>query len=327
MTTEYFESCTEQVLLPVADNYFQAELAGDLDVLAEVGNRPVIFLGNHAGACLSWDNIVFDALLWRAARLAGHPVKLERLVHTTLFRDQVSPFLVPRWWAAMRCHEATLAEFDRLCAQRSAIYISPEGIAGLTKGHHRANELVRFSSSFIHMAKKHRALVVPVTVANSAYLNPFTRTSALIDRLTHRLIGLPFLPLGPLLPMILVPRNFIAAMPARLRYRVHAPLDFADRGPDQRELNRRQAEQLRVWMQRELARANSPAAVAMPVPQAWRSRRKHRGANPFQHYREFWEHHLGRPLTRGERITFSTPVVGYLLIRRRIQRGSYPCAA
>ncbi|MDO3645920.1 hypothetical protein [Nocardia mangyaensis] len=324
--TDYTRACTEQVLLPLADNYFRAELHGDLSVLAEVGRRPVIFIGNHAGASLSWDNIVFDALLWRAAAAAGYPTKLQRLVHTTLYQDKVTPFLLPRWWEAMQCHEATMPDFDRLCADKAAIFISPEGVSGLAKGHHRADELLPFSSSFVHMAKRHGALVVPVTVSNSAYLNPFTRTVGWINRLARRLFGLPFLPLGPTLPMILLPRNFIGAMPAQLRYRVHAPIDFSDRGADDIAINRDQAEQLRVYMEREVTRGNDPAAVAMPIARAWRTRWNAPGANPFQYYRTFWEHRLGRPLTRGERVAFSTPVLGYPMIRRRIQRGSLRCA-
>lgn len=62
--TDHRQIYNQEVILPLADDFFEAQLKGVLQPLLKQ-ERPIIFVGNHSGGSLSWDNIVFQALLDR----------------------------------------------------------------------------------------------------------------------------------------------------------------------------------------------------------------------------------------------------------------------
>lgn len=314
---DYAERVTRELLLPIADNYFQATIDLDPAFLDEVGERPIILFGNHACRTLSWDNIILDALLLRATERLGRPVKLRRLVDPGLHANRTAAYLVPDWWDRMGCRPGTMAEFDALCSAKSVIYISPEGNAGSGKDWSDAGTVMPFSSSFVHMAKKHRALLVPVTIGNSEYLHPFARMNGTVNRIAEKVAGLPYLPLSPLSIGAVFPRLIGFALPARLKYQVHAPVDFDYDEPDTVEFNRSRAETLRQRVQEQVTAANDGLWAGLDLRRLGRGvLNRTRGANPLRFHREFWSAHLERELRPMEGALFSLPLLGYLAIPR-----------
>jgi hypothetical protein len=320
-SSDYAARFTRNVLLPIADNYFRASISVDKSFLACVGQRPIILLGNHAGRTLSWDNILFDALLLRETTELGQPVKLQRLVHSGLYNSQVLPYLIPDWWKLMECHESTMDNFSALCARNAVVFVSPEGLAGIMKDYSQRGILQPFSSSFIYMAKKYNALLVPVTIANTEYFHPFARTIRKVNTLATRLFGLPFLPLSLFTLLTSMPKCISMAVPARIKYHVHAPITIEDT-ENSLQGNRQQAEAVRQRMQDIIAAENDTLFESVDIGHLLRSLFSRKpGGNALRFYREFWSQHLQRDLRAYERAMFSMPFLGYFLIARAIRKG------
>src|SRR6218665_655542 len=82
----------EEILFRLADEYFEARIVGDIDRIRSL-QRPVIFVGNHSGGSLSWDNIIFQALVDRLDQgVVDNKISLVRVVHSRLYDDVISPF-------------------------------------------------------------------------------------------------------------------------------------------------------------------------------------------------------------------------------------------
>lgn len=312
-TSEYRTRFNRDVLLPMADEYFEASIESE-DVLRRclVDGRPVIFVGNHSGGSMSWDNLIFQALFDRVAG-DGRP-RLRRLVHPQLYADKVAPFCIPKWWVRMGCVEATYANFDALLADGERyIYLSPEGVDGLKKPTWRSDQLRPFSSSFVSVAKRHGALVVPVAVHNSQFLNPVSWTSTRLNALADRLFGWPFLPIGPALPLVLMAMFFIQAWPTRMVYELLDPIDFTS--TESLTRNRHDAQIVRFRIEDALARKRSSLVAATHWRGLFFGRIKFWNA-----YRYFFEAHAGRRMRMSERMAYVMPVVSYVLARRAARR-------
>lgn len=313
-----------EILLPLADDFFEARIVGDLDSVVP-GNRPVIFVANHSGGSLSWDNIIFQALIDRwEAEAVGRKVGLIRLIHQRLYQDHVSPFHMRDWWKAMGCTEVSVNEMVTLLSAGRNIFISPEGVAGLSKPGWNASHLLRFSSSFVHAAKLTNAVIVPIAIHGSCHLNPFSIGFTAVNNWADRVLKWPFLPLSPLMPLVLFPRNFILPWPTRMVYELLDPIEFG--GPDTIAVNRLQAQDVRESIAVRLT--SNPRSF-------WRTtnwRALLRGDYAWGMYRQFWTTYLRRPLRRRERVLFNLPVVGYYLLRKfaenhQSERSEQPCAA
>jgi hypothetical protein len=102
-------------------------------------------------------------------------------------------------------------------------------VAGIAKGFHRRYRLQRYATSFMRLAHRYGAVVVPVSVVNAEYVRPFNYCMPAIDRI-GRAFGLPFVPLGLGMLQFLIPANYLTPMPAKLTYVVHPPqlIDIAE---------------------------------------------------------------------------------------------------
>ncbi len=232
MDPDYCRRCFEENLRPIAEDYFGARLIDpDNFPLAEVGRRPIIVVANHSGMGLSWDNIILDFLLYdlmRAQVGAQQAIaqKAVRLVDPLFISHvTVAPFGLRGWWSRIGCVAATSANFEQAMAARRIVIVSPEGVAGISKGAGRRYRLQRFSSSFLRMAHAHGALVVPVSVVNGEYLNPLNVSWSWLNRI-GRWFGFPFVPVGTGMLQALIPAAYLNPRPARLTYVVHEPVDF-----------------------------------------------------------------------------------------------------
>jgi hypothetical protein len=136
-------------------------------------------------------------------------------------------------------------------------------VPGIGKGFFRRYQLQRFSSSFVLLAERHRARVVPLHIVNAEWTIPFCFTWKPIDRLTEKYLRVPFLPL-PAAPLgLLFPVLWYLALPVKMVFVAEPPIDVADwmaearrgrPGLDDRELARGVAERVRGVMQEQLDR-------------------------------------------------------------------------
>lgn len=313
----YAQRMTAEVLLDIAHNYFSAQLEGDWSFLREYGQRPIILVGNHAGSGMSWDNVMFSALLSeKIEQELGHFLPLDRLVYAGLTEDRIQPFLIRQWWRRMHCHRIDLAKFADLCAQRKLIFISPEGIHGIAKGYAKRNQVQTFSSSFIHMAKKYDALIVPVAMIHSEYLLPFSYFHPRTNQLALTTVGLPYFPLQPLVAFIAAPAYYIAALPARLHYKVLPPIDSRELSPDNSRSNRLEAEEIRWAIQQEVTKNDRGFWRGIHFGRLFGNPWSSRRLSVHNLYLKFWEAELGRRLTSYEKARFFVPVLGHRLIRK-----------
>jgi len=302
----------EEILFPLAEEFFEARIVGDIDRIRSL-QRPVIFVGNHSGGSLSWDNIIFQALLDRLDQgVVDNKISLVRVVHSRLYDDVISPFCIQGWWRSMGCEPVSLEAIVGLLEEGRNVFMSPEGAAGLSKPGWRPEQLLRFSSSFVYAAKRADAVVVPVAIHGSSYLNPFSIGFTWADKLADRVLKWPLFPFSPLLPLVSLPRNFIYPWPARMVYELLDPVELA--GPNEVETNRSQAESIRNGIVARLS-SNKRGIVKSTN---WRALL--RDDYGLGMYRQFWATHLRRPLRRSERLLFNLPFVGYHFVKRFARR-------
>mgnify|MGYP005991912699 FL=1 len=314
-TLDYRWRFNREVLLPMADQFFEARFESE-DILRRgvEDKRQIIFVGNHSGGSMSWDNVVFQALFDRV--VGCEQPRLRRLIHPRLYHDSIAPFRIREWWKEMGCVEATYDNFDALLSRGERfLYLSPEGVDGLKKPTWRAKRLRPFSSSFVSMAKRHDALVVPVVIHNSQYLNPLSWTWKWLDALADKLFGWPFLPLGPALPLIFFAKFFIQAWPTRLTYEFLEPISFT--GTDSLTRNRHDAQAVRFRIEDALGRRKNSLCRATH----WRALFDTR-ITFWNTYRFFFEAHAGRPIRATEQWGYAIPVLSYLLAQRATNRAA-----
>ena len=255
----YLRALVEESFGPLVRHWFRPLLLRK-DRLPAHG--PAVLAGNHSGTAFPWDAMVLDALLWR------HDGMPERGKCRSVFERELSmrwwmrPFGIDDFWRRGGGVDMTFDNFDRLLADGHRVLYYPEGVPGIGKGFLQRYRLQRFSSSFVILAARHRAPVVPVHIVNAEWVIPFNLTVGPVDRLVERLFGVPFFPL-PAAPLcLLFPWMWYLSLPARMTFVVGESIDVAawarDVGLDperpDRELGRRLAERVRGAMQAELTR-------------------------------------------------------------------------
>jgi hypothetical protein len=229
----YTLRCFEENLRPIAENYFGARLiAPENFPVNEIGKRAIIVVANHSGMGLSWDNIILDFLIYDQLRKAfsdayrAIDLKPVRLVDPLfLSHGALALYGIENWWRRTGCVAATSKNFEAAVKARRITIVSPEGVAGISKGPHRKYQLQHFSSSFLRMAHNFGALVMPVSIVNAEYLNPWNLTLSWLNALGRRL-GFPFVPIGSCVLQALLPATYLNPRPARLTYVIHQPTEF-----------------------------------------------------------------------------------------------------
>lgn len=218
----YVASLTRFVLEPLEKYYFRARFVGfDGDDFPEntTPNRPLIFASNHSGMAFPWDAIIFSIGLLR--RNGYNVRRAARALVTPLLANSklMSPFLIDEFWRRAGGIDATSLNYETMMHHDiTNILIYPEGIAGIGKGFDHRYELQRLSTSTLRMSIKFRADIVPFATVNAEFVNPFSYSIPLINKIVRRL-SIPFLPIGPLTPLVLLqPWMFYFALPAKLTY-------------------------------------------------------------------------------------------------------------
>lgn len=85
----------------------------------------------------------------------------------------------------------------KMLEQEEAIIVFPEGVRGSGKTYRRRYQLQRFGNGFMHLAMQTGAPILPVGVVGCEETMPSLANIAPLARL----LGLPYVPLGPLLPL------------------------------------------------------------------------------------------------------------------------------
>ncbi len=230
----YTESFYEDDMKFVVDNYFRVEVKNqELAPLAQLGKRPTIFIANHSAMGMSWDNIVFDEIMYgmlrdfHASRETALECKPRRLVDPLLIggKQSLNLFAIKDWWEKIGCLPASIQNYEYLLERNIPVFVSPEGTNASSKSFTKRYELQEFSSSFILMAMKYGADVVPVTIINAEYTRPFNFRVDAIHRLVRR-FGMPLLPIGPAATQILFPATYLTPYPVKLIYEFQTPIRF-----------------------------------------------------------------------------------------------------
>lgn len=261
----YQTAFRDEVLAPIVQRYFQAELHQVENLPAQ---GPLIIAMNHAGMCFPWDFMSLAYLLGREQNWALHP-----LAGVSLFEHPwVIWWLPPSWSQVLGGIRAEADDFEAAIADRMILLYSPEGLRGPQKGWRQRYQLQTFHPSFVELSQRYDIPILPITCVGNETLHPVAYNLKSVQRL----LNMPFLPISPLMPLFLLfPSMGIWAAKSRLQYFIQSvqccPTDAANQAADPdvkvaqsltRRAAYRQAQHLRSQLQIEINRLlNKPANI------------------------------------------------------------------
>ena len=204
------------VLRPLARGYFRAEFHG-LEKIPDDG--PTLIYMNHAGMAFPWDFLVLGGEL--TAR-RGEGFWLRGPGEKVFTRNPIFNYILPaRWLETVGGVEATFANMEKLFRHQHVMLYAPEGAAGMAKGWHRRYQLERFHTSFLKLAAKYNAKLVPAVCLGGEALHPLSVNVPWLAKL----LGFPFFGISPFVPFLLsFPSLLIWSLPTKLRYYVFDPI-------------------------------------------------------------------------------------------------------
>ena len=198
---------------------------------------------------LPWDGFIL------VSKLTPDKIKSLRVLAAgpAFQQELLAPFAARHFWDDGIFITASTENFSAALSNGQSVLVFPEGTDGISKGFECRYELQPFATSFVRMAIKHRVDVVPIYTINGEYLNPGAFTWRRLNRIAAK-FGIPFVPLGPMLLLSVIPSLFYFAWPAHLTYIVGSPINLQiNEGLNDPEI-RQLTEQIRLSMQAELSR-------------------------------------------------------------------------
>lgn len=246
----------------LVDHYFRARLVNEEHIPS---NGPVILASNHSGNAFPHDGIVLNALLWRKS-IEEREDCFIRTMYSPKLADSwwMRAFTVDDFWRKCGAIDQTFVNFEHVLRNGRRLIYYPEGIPGIGKGFNRRYQLQHFYSSFVVLAARYNAPVIPVYTVNAEWVNPANITFKSIDRLADKIFGIPFFPFPNILLGILFPFIFYLSFPCQITYKLGEPIDIRKilrqagckdlENPD-RESVHLAAEQVRKIMQPGLTKA------------------------------------------------------------------------
>ncbi|ALF52299.1 glycerol acyltransferase [Nostoc piscinale CENA21] len=222
---KYQQAFRQEILAPIVKYYFRGELQ-QIEHLPQTG--PMIVAMNHAGMCFPWDFLTLGYLLSESQGWVVQP-----LANVSLFEHPWMIWWLPSQWSqVLGAVRAEIQDFETAIAQGKILLYAPEGIRGPGKGWQKRYQLQKFDISFIQLSDRYQIPIMPVVCIGSEFLHPWTVNSKKLQRI----IRLPFLPISPLMFILLLfPSMGVWAMKTRLQYfiqpleqQIHTGKDRAD---------------------------------------------------------------------------------------------------
>ncbi|OGF57758.1 MAG: hypothetical protein A2Z21_07615 [Candidatus Fraserbacteria bacterium RBG_16_55_9] len=209
---------SEELLAVMSERYFRASVHG-LEKIPEDG--PVVILMNHAGMAFPWDFLVFGSFLIRER---GEGFWLRGPGEKAFVQNQILNYILPeRWLETLGGVQATYKDFEKIFRHEQIILYAPEGVKGMAKGWSRRYQLQRFHTSFVKLAAKYKAKLVPAVCIGSERMHPY----AVPFPLLAKLLRFPFFALSPFVPFLIpFPSMLIWALPTKLEYYVFDPVEL-----------------------------------------------------------------------------------------------------
>ncbi|MFL1486308.1 hypothetical protein [Marinobacter sp. LN3S78] len=330
----------DRALSFVAEEYFRAELINKTGrPWKEVFRGPAIFSANHSGMTLSWDNIIFDYLVYsemkhlEGPRISRLERKLRRLVDPLLISvGRADPFFISDWWTRTGCVPASFDNFRTLLSSSELVLVSPEGVAGIAKGFSKRYSLQPFSSSLVALGNELDVEVYPVSVINAEYLRPFNYNVKIWSSFVRQHIKLSFMPVGLGASQLICGATYLTPFPAKLRYVIHPPIRIShylttvhQELKPKIDQNRRASEVLRRHQQGLLneEREQAPPIYSLgELAQVFRSSRNKRFFDPFFWHERF---HRAAGVPKVLSLACKFPIIGLPLaawVRRRLEQGA-----
>lgn len=195
------------------EKYFRAEAHGLENVPTE---GRLLIVGNHGG------QLPMDGVL-AAYAIATNP-----------YGPRLPRSMVERWFPTVPFLGNFINQVGgvvgdpkncgKMLEREEAIIVFPEGIRGSGKPYRLRYQLQRFGHGFMHLAMEHRTPIVPMGIVGCEETMP---SMGNIKPLA-RMLGLPYFPLAPLLPL-----------PAKVDIGFGKPLVFDDDARNEGEVERR----------------------------------------------------------------------------------------
>lgn len=201
------------VLKWLYEHYFRV-IAHGLENIPQSGR--VLVVPNHSGQ-LPMDGVLIGYALAtnphgpRAAR-----AMIERFFPTV-------PWL-GNWLNSVGAVIGDPLNCTKMLDQEEVIIVFPEGVRGSGKLYKQRYQLQRFGNGFMHLALQHQTPIVPVGVVGCEETMPSLANIAPLARL----LGLPYVPVGPLLPL-----------PARVYLNFGEPMMFEGNAESEEEVTAR----------------------------------------------------------------------------------------
>lgn len=195
------------------DRYFRVQASG-LEHVPPAGRLLVI--ANHSGQ-LPMDGVLIGVALATNEHgpRAGRAM-IERFFPTVPWLGN----LLSSWGGVV----GDPLNCAKMLEQEEAIIVFPEGVRGSGKPYHKRYQLQRFGNGFMHLALQHQTPILPVGVVGCEE----TMLSLANFSPLARLLGVPYVPIGPLLPL-----------PARVHLNFGQPMRFEGNVDNEDEVTRR----------------------------------------------------------------------------------------
>ncbi|MDB9374864.1 1-acyl-sn-glycerol-3-phosphate acyltransferase [Nodularia sphaerocarpa] len=234
---QYQKAFREEILAFIVQCYFRAELQQIHNLPPQ---SPVIVAMNHAGMCFPWDFITLGYLLSQAQGWEVQPLASEALFE----HPWMSWWLPPKWSQVLGAVRAQRGDFEKAIVQGKTVLYAPEGVRGPLKGWSQRYQLQKFDVSFMQLSDRYHIPILPVLCIGSESLHPWTVNLKKLQRL----FKLPFLPISPLMIILLIfPSMGVWAMRTRLHYFIQ-PVEKVN-SVQGRAANYQQVQQLREKLQ------------------------------------------------------------------------------
>jgi 1-acyl-sn-glycerol-3-phosphate acyltransferase len=201
------------------EDYFRVEVLGVDNVPAQ---GRVMLIANHAG------QLPFDGVMVSAAMLLRE--KDPRAIRAMIARFFPT---VPYVGSLMNACGAVIGDpmnCSAMLDNDEAVLVFPEGTRGSGKLYKDRYTLQRMGNGFVRLAVIHNTPIIPIGVVGSEETMPAVKNLSGLAKA----LGLPYFPLGPLLPL-----------PARISIRFGEPMLF-DGDPDDNALMFKHVERVRT---------------------------------------------------------------------------------